>query len=47
MVRVLLRVFDEPRGRLWVIGQPVNVALRDVGHLLARVAFLSACTGCF
>ncbi len=45
-MRVLLRVFDEPRGRLWIIGQPVNVALRDLGHLLVRATLLSTGTAC-
>lgn len=45
MVGLLLDV-TAPSGRLWIIGQPINVAARDAGHLLFRVLLLTACTTC-
>ena len=43
MVSLLLEL-TAPSGRLWMIGQPANVAAQDAGHLLFRVLLLTACT---
>lgn len=45
MVSLLLALTAQS-GRLWIIGQPINVAARDAGHLLFRVLLLTACTIC-
>jgi hypothetical protein len=45
MVSLLLEL-TAPSGRLWMIGQPANVAAQDVMHLLLRVALLCAYTVC-
>lgn len=42
----LLRELTAPSERLWIIGQPINVAARDAGQLLFRVLLLTACTIC-
>ena len=45
MVDLLLEL-TAPSSRLWIIGQPAKVAVRDTAHLLLRVALLCACTVC-
>lgn len=35
-----------PTGRLWIIGQPANVAAQDVVQLAVRLLLLFACTAC-
>ena len=42
----LLQELTAPSSRLWMIGQPINVAVRDTMHLLLRVALLCACSTC-
>lgn len=46
MVKVLLHLIEEPAGRLWIIGQPADVAARDAAHLLLRFLMLCVCTAC-
>ncbi len=45
MVALLLEL-TAPSTRLWIIGQPTEVAVRDAAHLLVRVALLCACATC-
>ena len=45
MVGLLLDV-TAPSERLWIVGQPINVAARDAGHLLFRAVLLCACATC-
>ena len=45
MVAILLAL-TEPSGRPWLIGQPVNIAVRDAAHLLLRIVLLCACATC-
>lgn len=39
----LLLEITKPSDRMWIIGQPAKVAVRDAAYLLARVVLLRAC----
>lgn len=45
MVSFLLEM-TKPSDRMWIVGQPPAIALRDAAHLLVRVVLLTACTIC-
>lgn len=45
MVNILLEM-TKPSDRMWLIGQPANVAVRDAAHLLVRVVLLCAYSAC-
>lgn len=45
MVNLLLEM-TKPSDRMWIIGQPAKVAVRDAAHLLVRVVLLCACATC-
>ena len=45
MVGLLLEL-TAPSERLWIVGQPTAVVVRDAMHLLARTLLLTACTIC-
>ena len=44
---VILRLeLTEQSDRMWIIGQPAEVAIRDAAQLLVRVVLLCACSTC-
>ena len=45
MVNLLLEM-TKPSDRMWIIGQPAEIVVRDAAHLLVRVVLLCACTIC-
>ena len=45
MVSFMLEM-TKPSDRMWIIGQPADVAVRDAAHLLMRVVLLCACSAC-
>lgn len=46
MVSLLLEL-TAPSSRLWIIGQPANIAVRDTVHLLLRVVMLVTSMVCW
>lgn len=45
MVGLLLEL-TAPSERLWIVGQPAAVVVRDAMHLLVRTLLLATCTIC-
>jgi|APMI01.1.fsa_nt_gi hypothetical protein len=45
MVGLLLEL-TAPSERLWIVGQPAAVVMRDAMHLLVRAWLLTTCTMC-